>query len=152
MANAISFPFHPPHSSFSVCILCMCTCASQRLVMSKAVPLDKLCRLGTTRYSKLRKDATVPKMRYMHECTFKVLLFSTGLNYAVQKLTIFFSQEDAWTSVNIGHVLFLMLWAKCAQFILACVCVGVSMVCMRDSQREILDCAGEARLCMNPVL
>ncbi len=66
MANAISFPFHSPHSSFSVCILCMCTCASQRLVMSKAVPLDKLCRLGTTRYSKLRKDATVPKMRYMH--------------------------------------------------------------------------------------
>jgi hypothetical protein len=66
MVNAISLHFHPPHFSFSVCILCMCMCALQRLVMSKAVPLDKLCRLGTTRYSKLRKDATLPKMRYMH--------------------------------------------------------------------------------------
>lgn len=39
------------------------TTIEQRLVMSQAVPLPKMTRLGTTKYSKLRKDAMAPKVR-----------------------------------------------------------------------------------------
>lgn len=35
----------------------------QRLTMSQAVPLQKMPRLGTTRYSRLRKDAHAPPVR-----------------------------------------------------------------------------------------
>ena len=40
----------------------------QGLVMSRRVPLDKVCRLGTTRYSRLRKDTLAsPVRRYRRE-------------------------------------------------------------------------------------
>lgn len=39
------------------------TVIEQRLVMSQAVPLEKMSRLGTTKYSKLRKEANAPKVR-----------------------------------------------------------------------------------------
>ena len=39
------------------------TAIEQRLVMSQTVPLQKMPRLGTTKYSRLRKDAIGPRVR-----------------------------------------------------------------------------------------
>lgn len=39
------------------------TAVEQRLVMSKRVPSEKFSRLGTTRFSRLRKDAHAPRVR-----------------------------------------------------------------------------------------